>query len=77
MCWAIVTAEALMVLKDPEATLTPCRGERAAPASMASASGSFSSAAIQVDIASVSGDHGHDCEKCDSIKRYVRDGEQM
>lgn len=39
--------------------LTP--GWRAEPASIASASASFSSAAIQVDIASVSGDQGHAC----------------
>lgn len=31
---------------------------------MARASGSFSSAAIQVDIARVSGDHGHACIAC-------------
>jgi hypothetical protein len=46
-------------LQGAKGMLTP--GWRAAPASIARASGSFSSAAIQVDIASVSGDQGHAC----------------
>lgn len=52
-------------MQGAEGLLTP--GCRAAPASIASASGSFSSAAIQVDIASVSGDQGHACSMAPAL----------